>query len=84
MWNIPELFNTIYTTRDLVKSELWRLVTHTKVDKTHRFSFPATVSTSYLPLYLPITKHVVWDAKILLQYHPFYRSPAEFINHNGS
>lgn len=28
--NIPELFNTIYTTRDLVKSELWRLVAYTQ------------------------------------------------------
>jgi len=26
--NIPELFNTIYTTRDLVKRELWQLVDH--------------------------------------------------------
>lgn len=28
--NIPELFDTIYSTRDHVKSELWRLVTHTE------------------------------------------------------
>lgn len=28
--NVPELFNTIYSTRDLVKVELWELVTHTK------------------------------------------------------
>ncbi|MCW9708428.1 hypothetical protein [Fodinibius salsisoli] len=28
--NIPELFNTIYSTRDHVKSELWRLVAHTE------------------------------------------------------
>lgn len=27
--NIPELFNTIYSTRDLVKVELWELVIHT-------------------------------------------------------
>jgi hypothetical protein len=27
--DIPELFNTIYSTRDLVSSELWKLVTHT-------------------------------------------------------
>lgn len=27
--NIPELFNTIYATRDLVKVELWQLVTYT-------------------------------------------------------
>lgn len=27
--NIPELFNTIYSTRDLVKRELWELVAHT-------------------------------------------------------
>lgn len=28
--NIPELFDTIYSTREHVKSELWRLVTHTE------------------------------------------------------
>lgn len=28
--NIPELFNTIYTTRDMVKSELWELVSATE------------------------------------------------------
>jgi hypothetical protein len=28
--DIPELFNTIYSTRDLVKVELWELVTHAK------------------------------------------------------
>ncbi|GAA5522638.1 hypothetical protein Asal01_02600 [Fodinibius salicampi] len=28
--NIPELFNTIYETRDLVKIELWKLAAHTE------------------------------------------------------
>lgn len=28
--NIPELFNTIYSTRDMVKVEVWKLVTHAK------------------------------------------------------
>lgn len=28
--NIPELFDTIYSTREHVKSELWRLVSHTE------------------------------------------------------
>lgn len=28
--NIPELFNTIYNTRELVKIELWKLVDHTE------------------------------------------------------